>query len=816
MQDGQPRTWGATDEMDGRQREGIGGHTEVRQEYPEPRREHGLGHASYAPNSHHEAWEAQHGYPHPGTHPHQEHHAGGGDPRAFQYEEAQWPASGWEDDIYAMLPSQMDMTKGTIRFRGSLRNRRGAPVSTAWEQQQHHQEVEDEPQTEAEVLEALDCLRDQPWPLDRRRETKKKLKAKLSNADVKWYSRRPVTKAVRKGGNSLAKLFQANYIWDHVLKRIEGKFGSSVVAFFNFLRALIQLNFLLGLVLAGGVVVPAALLAGGPELQYWGWVPQGESSNVATYKLNDFNDVHDPCYYTLGQPAKFQDCSTNYTNNLENIEAEHKGDVIKLAQDFLQGTGFLEWTILFAGRFPASANLDSHYKLGLAYILSVITVLLISLIFVVYFVAKFFRQLPAKVGDKSTNFPNIIFPAWDYTVREEKAAKTMHISITGEVKTAFDDELFLERKQQRTRNQRITLILTRIAINAAVVVLVCAGWTGIYFLVDLSQKNLDKSQPSQKFLWEYAPTVTVSAFNFVYPLLFSLVVPYEHYRGHTELLITLVRCVFVRLTSLVVLMFTKIIVISQKPQSCDLENPYICWETYLGQQIYSNLLLDMLLHLGMTLVVDVARKSLFRFDNALCKTLGRIEFFVPTHVLDIVYLQSMCWMSVIFAPILTMVSSLWFCLLFGLKLFTVTYTCVPATRVFRASRSSAMFMTILCLAFLLCLVPNGMALLYLRPSSACSPFRGLDYSWQMFTYYVCQMTNASTNWIRWVLFTVDEAVVVGLLFLGLLLLLAYYSSLVGARNGLIRRLEAKLKHTAKDKVFLMSKHMPTQAVSAGS
>lgn len=34
-------------------------------------------------------------------------------------------------------------------------------------------------QTEAEVLEALDCLRDQPWPLDRRRETKKTLKAKL-------------------------------------------------------------------------------------------------------------------------------------------------------------------------------------------------------------------------------------------------------------------------------------------------------------------------------------------------------------------------------------------------------------------------------------------------------------------------------------------------------------------------------------------------------------------------------------------------------------------------------------------------------------
>lgn len=422
--------------------------------------------------------------------------------------------------------------------------------------------------------------------------------------------------------------------------------------------------------------------------------------------------------------------------------------MIELVQDFLQGTGFLEWTILFAGRFPASAGEDSHYVIGLAYITSVIAAHLISFIFVVYFVAKFFRQLPTQARNKSTNFPNIIFTAWDHTVREEEAAKTMHICITGEVKTAFDDELFLEKKKQRTQKEYVILILIRTVINVGVLVLIILGWTGIYFLVDLSQRNLNEVDSSQKFLWEYAPTVTVAAFNFVYPMLFSFVVSYEQYRGHKELLITLVRCVFVRLTSLVVLIFTRIIVISQETRSCDPSDPYICWETHLGQQIYSVLLLDVLIHIGMTFVVDVARKSLCHFDNALCQALGRIDFFVPTHVLDIVYLQSASWLSIIFAPILTIASSLCFCLLFGLKLFTVTYTCVPATRVFRASRSSAMFMTILCLAFLLCLVPNGLALLYLRPSLACSPFRGFDYNWQMFTHYVCHLTNAGTYWIR--------------------------------------------------------------------
>lgn len=56
---------------------------------------------------------------------------------------------------------------------------------------------------------------------------------------------------------------------------------------------MIQLNLLLGLVLGGGVVVPAALLAGGDDLQHWGWSAMENKS-----------DLHDPCYYTLEQHEK--------------------------------------------------------------------------------------------------------------------------------------------------------------------------------------------------------------------------------------------------------------------------------------------------------------------------------------------------------------------------------------------------------------------------------------------------------------------------------------------------------------------------------
>lgn len=793
-----PRSW---DVRDGRQQAGLGhdyrgDHTGAyREEYQGPRMK---SREPYT-HEHNEAWEGEHG------NSYQQHRGGGGHHEAPQghYHEDQSSSSGWEEDLQNILPSQVDIHKGTLRFRGTLRGRRSSHAGPlhAWDTQ----ETEDEPKTEAEVFDALDSLREQPWPLHQRRETKKRLKAKLANAEVKWYSTRPVAEAVRKGGNSLSKIFQTSYIWRDVLKRIEGNFGSSVFAFFNFLRAMIQLNLLLGLVMLGGVVIPSVLLAGDSDLQYWGWMAEDDN-------MTD----HDPCTdFSLEYNEKFENCSLTYTNYLKKIVKDHKWRVTELVQDFLQGTGFLEWTILFAGRYPASAG-DSSYLVSLAYLLSTLVAYFISFVFVLYFVAKFFRQLPARVRDKSTTtFSSIIFTGWDYTVREAAAANTVHICITGEVKAAFDDLQFLQIKSSRTKRDYVKLILTRAFINILVVALIIGGWVGIYFLVDASQRNINgKSTQKQKFVWEYAPTVAVEVFNFLYPLFFTFVVPYEQYRGHTELLVTLFRCVFVRLTSLIVLMLTKLIVISQESRTCNRTDPYICWETHLGQQIYSILILGAIVQFGMTFVVNVARKALGRINNSLLKRFSEIDFFVPAHVLDVVYLQSICWMSIIHAPILAIVCSFYLCLLFGFKLFTVTYTCVPATRVFRASRSSAMFMTILCLAFLLSLVPNGMALLYLEPSKACSPFRGLDYSWQVLTYYVCKMTD-STYWIRWVVFTLDEAVVVAAMVVVALLLLVYYLSLVNVRNALIRRLEKKLKHTAKDKVFLMEAYEQHKVVAAG-
>ncbi|XP_069942411.1 transmembrane channel-like protein 7 isoform X2 [Cherax quadricarinatus] len=672
------------------------------------------------------------------------------------YEES--PTEAWEE-VVNLLPSQMERAKEL---------------------------------SEGEIMEALNTVREEPWPMARRKLTWKSLQNKLET-QTRWYSVQPVTSMVRRGVTTLHNLLHIVDPWHRVLKRIEGKFGTSVVAVFNFLRNMIQLNMLLALLLLGGVVVPSVLWASSNSNQDYTWeAPKNTSDGNCMCSAPTLTDNN----------TAAQECNKNYTDYIDKV-IQNRQNVAEI-QDFLQGTGILEWTVLFAGYYPAYVD-HSSYVIGLAYILTILAVYLISLVYVVYFTARFLRQFMGSSSKYSMLYSSIIFAGWDFTVSESEAARIQHTLFICDVKAAFDDEEFLRKKKKRTRKNLATLYFTRALINLVILVLIVGGWTAIYFLVDKLQKsgNTSTENVSQHFLWQYAPTMTVAALDTVYPLIFKSVVTYEHYRGRTELLITLVRCVLIRLMSLAILVITNLTLISQHSNVCDpTVNEYICWETRLGQQVYSVLVLDVLIKVFMTFVVNVARCKLGRFDYAICKRVSRLEFDVSDHTLDIVSIQSICWLGILHAPLMALLCFFCFCILFGLKLFTVSWTCVPPSRLFRASRSSAMFMTILSLTFFVCIIPNGLALLIFTPSKACSPFRGLGYGWQILTYYICNMDN-SDSWIRWVLFALDNSIVAVTLLVVVILLLTYYVSVIKARSALVKRLEKKLKYTAKYKTYLV-------------
>ena len=101
-----------------------------------------------------------------------------------------------------------------------------------------------------------------------------------------------------------------------------------------------------------------------------------------------------------------------------------------------------------------------------------------------------------------------------------------------------------------------------------------------------------------------------------------------------------------------------------------------CWETYLGQQFYRLSIVDFWIQVAIVFLVDVPRVKLFGrcvSEDSFLTKFTSIEFNVTKHVLDIVYSQTICWISVFYAPLMFVVTLLKSFVLFYLRLFYVLY-----------------------------------------------------------------------------------------------------------------------------------------------
>ncbi|XP_076030349.1 transmembrane channel-like protein 7 [Oratosquilla oratoria] len=681
------------------------------------------------------------------------------------------------------LPSRMEgAAGGTLRFRGDRRRVSQRPRQSTGEATTTTA-IKEELMTGDKAQAELARVRELPMSISRRRQYRQELKAIIqSEMGAAWFEgARPVTDFVSRGGSKLKNYTSGLRIWDRPFKKIEGRFGMSVVAVFNFIRTLVKLDLVFSMVLLGAVVVPAALWQA-PQ-QYGGWHVYNQSDNLCQDIYLDMDN---------SESMVFQ-CSKDYVSS---INTGHHVDFIELVRDFIQGSGFLENTLLFAGFYSPKLGADG-FKMYMAYPITMLVVYAVSLLHVVYFLSRWLRTNVTTTASVGLVYSNIAFAGWDFGITESEAAKTEERLIATEVRVAIEEERFQERKAGRSQKNLVILYLTRGIVNLFVVSLLGGGWAAIYFVVKATD---DKG--TDDFLREYAPTVTVAVLNFILPNVFSRIVALEGYSGRVELILTLFRSALVRLTSLGVLLISQISIFATgvSEKDCSPTKETMCWETHLGKQIYSLLILDAVTKIGVTFVVNVARRLLRDVKFAFCRIIGMIEFDVPTHVLDIIYTQTLLWLGTFFSPLIPVIAVLILILHFGLKMFAAFFTCVPATKVFRASRSSYMFMAVLTVAYMLSIIAIGVSLLWLQPSRGCGAFRGLRIAWDAVVFSMC----GEAEWFRSLLFIMDSAVFALPILVILVFLLVYYVSLYKAKITTIKYLEEQLKHTTRDKVFLMN------------
>ncbi|KAI2668869.1 Transmembrane channel-like protein 7 [Labeo rohita] len=570
-------------------------------------------------------------------------------------------------------------------------------------------------------------------------------------------------------------------LWRADIHLIEGMFGTGILSYFSFLRFLVLLNFIMFLLMFVFVMLPVIVTS--------------HSAHNVTYSSTNVSECS-------GYPA-----------------ISHRALVVfhQHITDLLSGT--LEF-------------IHSHftYNLPLAYLLATISYLLLSLVWIVKRSAAGFKRKLIQDEDRFQSFCNKVFAGWDFCVTNENAARLKQSSLLYELKTDLEEERIKRKMANRTRGEKCRIYALRVALNLFVVGVLVACFYCIYMATN------QKSNFLLELVVEYLPSIVITLANFITPLIFNLIITFEDYSPAFEIRFTLMRqsalckhsessraarapqhcthtllktltlCVFMRLASIGVLLFSLWVQITSCGGTdcpCGYNHQlYPCWETHVGQEMYKLVIFDFLIIAAVTIFVEFPRKIIVNHcDCGLAKWWGQQEFAIPQNVLEIVYGQTICWIGTFYCPLLPAINTVKYILVFYLKKVSLVTNCRPATRPFRASSSNFFFLVVLLIGLALASVPVIVSIAEIRSSRACGPFVNYGTSWEVVPRAISQLPQGLRSFL---LALASEAFAVSF-FVITCLGMFYVIALAGAHKRVIEQLRDQLAMEGRDKRFLIQK-----------
>ncbi|XP_041604464.1 transmembrane channel-like protein 7 [Vulpes lagopus] len=482
--------------------------------------------------------------------------------------------------------------------------------------------------------------------------------------------------------------------------------------------------------------------------------------------------------------------------------------------DLLSGTGFLEETCLFYGHYTIDGVKFQNftYDLPLAYLLSTIAYLALSLLWIVKRSVEGFKINLIRSEEHFQSYCNKIFAGWDFCITNRSMADLKHSSLRYELRADLEEERIRQKIAERTSEETIRIYSLRLFLNCIVLAVLAACFYAIYRATIFSQehmkKEIDKMVFGENLLILYLPSIVITLANFITPMIFAKIIHYEDYSPGFEIRLTILRCVFMRLATICVLVFT----LGSKITSCDNyscelcgynQKLYPCWETQVGQEMYKLMIFDLIIILAVTLFVDFPRKLLVTYCSSwkLIQCWGQQEFAIPDNVLGIVYGQTICWIGAFFSPLLPAIATLKFIIIFYVKEMSLLYTCRPSPRQFRASNSNFFFLLVLLIGLCLAIIPLTISMARIPSSKACGPFTNFNTTWEVVPKTVSTFPSSLQSLVYGV---TSEAFAVPF-FMIICLIMFYFIALAGAHKRVVVQLREQLSLESRDKRYLIQK-----------
>lgn len=470
------------------------------------------------------------------------------------------------------------------------------------------------------------------------------------------------------------------------------------------------------------------------------------------------------------------------------------------------------------------SGLQIYYNLPLAYLSVNVVFLLMSLVAIVKSVSREFKDRMVEGEGQFYQYCNLVFGGWDFCIHNQKSAHIKHKALLNEIKGLLQSKRMELERCNRPKDLMFKIIMIRLLVNLIVcVILLAAAWI-IFESINFSLKAYDNHFDSYKtksttsyenasetpdsnnsdeealynilydLFIEFLPYITIVCMNFLVPLLFNYLVQFEQYSPMFVIKITLLRTVFLRLSSLGVLLsrFHYLVTSKFKQNTGECNSNYgalQCWETFVGQQFYKLLVVDFVTHVFVTLFINFPRAMMARHINSrFTRFIGEQEFELSKHVLDIVYSQTICWLGTFYSPFIPATAVVLHFGMFYVKKFACLINSKPSAILYRASRSNSLFMLVLLLSYVLAVIPIVYAAAEIMPSRACGPFRGLDSVWEA----AINAFRELPVYCQKIIFFFGTATFAVPCFVALILCLYYYYAVSAANKHMVEMLKNQL------------------------
>ncbi|CAG2245618.1 TMC [Mytilus edulis] len=320
-------------------------------------------------------------------------------------------------------------------------------------------------------------------------------------------------------------------LWYSTFKEIEGEYGTAVMTYFKFLKWLLRLNFYTMIITFCVITIPFLVL--GPS-----------SYEDSVRSVNNSQDSID--------------CTKEYIHYMDNFTSQESLD--EKVIDFLQGTGWMERTILFYGvyynktYYSEIEKTEKIYNMSLAYLLAVGCSFIICFILIVKNASK---SAKVSLGLESSvaMYTNKVFAAWDYCINNQKNAKVKSVGIKFEITADLKEQKRTIDWEGKEFSDRCAIYFRRVVINLIVIILLGGSLALIAYtaikMIELQKKEFEEIVI---LIIQYVPYLTITILNLAVPILFQKLVQFEMYKYETELKLTLARSVLLRLSSPIVLL----------------------------------------------------------------------------------------------------------------------------------------------------------------------------------------------------------------------------------------------------------------------